>query len=381
MTGILAALTAALWIYLLVGRGRFWLGAERDDARVPPPAHWPSVAVVVPARNEVEVIGDSIGSLLRQDYPGPLSIIVVDDDSSDGTGAAVLDAASGASRELTVLSGQGPPDGWTGKMWALQHGIAAAEAKRPDYLLLTDADIVHAPDSVRWLVAKSLSWGSVLTSLMAKLRCESFAERSHVPAFIYFFAMLYPFAWVNRTGRSTAAAAGGCILVRSDALASIGGIGSIRNALIDDCSLAAKLKAVGPIWLGLTERVRSIRPYPRFADVRHMIARSAYAQLGFSPMLLAACTAGMALTFLAAPLLAAFAEGWPRYVGLAVWLAMALSLLPTLRFYRLSPLWGLALPGIALLYMAYTVDSAWRHWRRRGGEWKGRVHVNAPGLP
>jgi len=379
MTGLLAASTAVLWFYLLMARGLFWRGAERDDGVAQPDA-WPSVAVVVPARNEVEVIGDSIGSLLRQDYPGSLSVFVVDDDSGDGTAAAALRAASGASREMTVLTGQALPAGWTGKMWALQHGVAAAQAKQPDYLLLTDADIVHAPDSVRWLVAKSLSSGSVLTSLMAKLRCESLAERSHVPAFIYFFAMLYPFAWVNRSSRSTAAAAGGCILVRADALARVGGIASIRNALIDDCSLAAKLKDVGPIWLGLTERVRSIRPYPHFADVRHMIARSAYAQLRFSPLLLAGCIAGMALTFLAAPLLALFAEGWPRYVGLAVWLAMALSFVPTLRFYRLSPLWGLALPGIALLYMAYTVDSAWRHWRRRGGEWKGRVHVNASGL-
>jgi len=380
MTGVLAVLTAALWLYLLAGRGRFWLAAERDCA-VPAPSGWPAVAVVIPARNEAEVIADSVGSLLRQDYPGPLSVTVVDDDSSDGTGAAALRAGAGAEREVTVLTGQGPPAGWTGKLWALKQGIAAAEAARPDYLLLTDADIVHAPDTVRWLVAKAQGSGSVLTSLMAKLRCESLAERSHVPAFIYFFAMLYPFAWVARTSRATAAAAGGCMLVRADALTQIGGIACIRNALIDDCSLAAKLKAVGPIWLGLTERVRSIRPYPHFADVRNMVARSAYAQLRFSPLMLLGCIFGMMLTFLAAPLLAIFAEGWPRVVGLAVWLAMALSFVPTLRFYRLSPLWGLALPGIAFMYMAYTIDSAWRHWRRRGGEWKGRVHIDAPSLP
>ncbi len=216
---------------------------------------------------------------------------------------------------------------------------------------------------------------------MAKLRCESLAERSHVPAFVYFFQMLFPFDWVGRPDAS------GCCGRRLHvdpiqcALARVGGIGSIHNALIDDCSLAAKLKETGPIWLGLTERVRSIRPYATFADVRQMIVRSAYAQLRFSPLLLAGATIGMALTFLAPPLLAIFADGWPRYLGLAVWLAMAASFLPTLRFYRLSPLWSIVLPAIALLYMLYTLDSAYRHLRRRGGEWKGRVHVNAASLP
>ena len=278
-----------------------------------------------------------------------------------------------------VASG-GPPAGWTGKLWALKQGIAAAEAAQPDYLLLTDADITHEPDTLAWLVAQSLSGHFVLTSLMAKLRCKSLAERMHVPAFIYFFEMLYPFSWVYRSDRRTAAAAGGCMLIRTDALQQAGGIDSIHNALIDDCSLAAKLKDVGPIWLGLTNRVHSIRPYPAFTDVRNMIARSAYAQLRFSPLRLAACVAGLALTFLAAPLLALFATGLAQILGLAVWLAIAVSFVPTLRFYGLSPLWAPALPGIALLYLFYTLDSAWRHCRRRGGQWKGRVHVNAPSL-
>ena len=215
---------------------------------------------------------------------------------------------------------------------------------------------------------------------MAKLRCQSLAERLHVPAFIYFFEMLYPFSWIYRSDRRTAAAAGGCMLIRADALEQAGGIDSIHNALIDDCSLAAKLKAVGPIWLGLTERVHSIRPYPAFADVRNMIARSAYAQLRYSLLRLAACVAGLALTFLAAPLLALFASGIAQMLGLAVWVAIAASFVPTLRFYGLSPLWAPALPGIALIYLIYTLDSAWRHYRRRGGQWKGRVHVNAPSL-
>lgn len=380
--GVLAVLCAVVWIYLIGARGRFWHGRVRDSGMPPQPTQWPAVAVVIPARNEAEFIATTVQSLLQQRYPGPLSVIVVDDDSSDGTAAAAMRAAPASpERALTVLSGNGPPAGWTGKLWALKQGIAAAEPSRPDYLLLTDADIVHAPDTLAWLVAKSLADRLVLASLMAKLRCESLAERSHVPAFVYFFQMLFPFSWIARTERATAAAAGGCILVRADALARAGGIGSIRNALIDDCALAAKLKAFGPIWLGLTDRVRSIRPYRTLADVRQMVSRSAYAQLRYSPSRLLGATAGLALMFLAPPLLAILAFGWPRYLGLAVWLAMAASFVPMLRFYRLSPLWSLALPGIALLYLLYTLDSAYRHLRRRGGQWKGRVHVDAPGVP
>jgi hopene-associated glycosyltransferase HpnB len=375
-----AAISAAIWIYLLAGRGMFWLGRERDTGRPPVPAQWPSVAVVIPARNEAAVIGESVGSLLRQDYAGPLAVFVVDDDSDDGTAAAAQQAAAGAAREVNILGGQKLPSGWTGKLWALKQGIAAAEQHTPEYLLLTDADIVHAPGSVSWLVAHARARGTVLTSFMAKLRCESPPERSHVPAFIYFFQMLYPFAWANDTSSATAAAAGGCVLLKADALHTAGGIESIRNALIDDCSLARQMKRVGPIWVGLTDRVRSIRPYETLADVRQMISRSAYAQLNFSVPMLVGCLLGLAITFFAAPLLAIFAEGPARWIGIAVWAAMALSFVPTLRFYRLSPLWAIALPGIAALYALYTIDSAWRHWRRRGGEWKGRVHVNAPSL-
>jgi hopene-associated glycosyltransferase HpnB len=378
--GALAALTALIWLALLFGRGFYWLSAVRDNERPAQPARWPSVVAVVPARNEAAVIGESVGSLLRQDYPGPLSVVVVDDDSSDGTGDVAAAAGQGAAHGISVLKGAALPPGWTGKLWALKQGIAAAEAGAPDFLLLTDADIAHRPDSLSWLVAKAVKDKTVLTSFMAKLRCESLAERSHVPAFIYFFEMLYPFAWVRQPKARTAAAAGGCVLLKTDALRLAGGIESIRNALIDDCSLARRLKAVGPIWLGLTERVHSIRPYETFADVRQMISRSAYAQLNYSPLLLAGTLLGMFVTYLAAPLLAIFAHGWPQWAGIAVWVAMALSFVPTLRFYRLSPLWGIALPGIAMLYALYTFDSAWKHWRRRGGQWKGRVHVNAPSL-
>jgi hopene-associated glycosyltransferase HpnB len=382
MTQVLAVICMAVWVYLLVGRGWFWLGPVGDAAQLAGrPDRWPAVVVVIPARNESEVIASSVRSLLQQEYPGPLAIIVVDDDSSDDTAPVARHAATAVpNRELTVITGKGPSGGWTGKLWALNQGIAAAEMSRPEYLLLTDADIVHAPDIVAWLVAHALAGRFVLTSLMAKLRCQSLAERSHVPAFIYFFQMLFPFSWVCRPESNVAAAAGGCMLVRADALANVGGIASIHNALIDDCALAAKLKTVGPIWLGLTDRVRSVRAYNTLSDVRQMISRSAYAQLRYSPLLLAATAAGMAITFVIPPMLAIFATGLPRYLGLLTWLMMAISFMPTLRFYRVSWLWSITLPGIALLYLYYTLNSAYQYLRRRGGQWKGRVHVDAPSL-
>jgi hopene-associated glycosyltransferase HpnB len=378
----IAAAALATWLYLVLGRGAFWLARERDDWQPVPPAAWPRVAAVVPARNEAVTVRDSIGSLSRQDYSGSLQVFLVDDNSDDGT-AAVARGAAGerAAHTLTIVDGKPLPAGWTGKLWAVKQGIDAAEGApaRPDYLLLTDGDIVHDPDSVSRLVAHAEAKGLVLTSLMAKLRCESLAERVHVPAFIFFFQMLYPFAWANRPG-PTAAAAGGCMLVRADALRQAGGIAIIRDALIDDCALAAQMKAQGPIWLGLTDRVRSIRPYPGLSDLRRMVSRSAYAQLRYSPLLLAATVLGMLLTYLVPPLMALFGSGLARWLGLAAWGVMALAFQPTLRFYRLSPLWGLALPGIALLYMIYTLDSAYQHARGRGGAWKGRVQANASGF-
>lgn len=381
MSEVVAIICALIWLYLIVGRGAFWLCGVRDTDRtgldVP---QWPAVVAVVPARNEADHIAASIGSLLRQEYPGSFRIILVDDDSSDGTALIATRAAAFAPNRLIVVGSEGPPRGWAGKIWAVKQGIASAEELQPEYLLLTDADIVHAPDTLAWLVKHARAGGFVLTSLMAKLRCESLAERTHVPAFIYFFQMLFPFSWVSKPHASTAAAAGGCMLVRADALENAGGIASIRNALIDDCSLAEKLKKVGPVWLGLTDRARSIRPYDTLADVRRMIARSAYAQLRYSPLLLAATIAMMVLTFIAPPLLAIFATGLTRYLGIVVWLAMTISYIPTLRFYRLSPLWSLALPGIAALYLYYTIISAYDHMRGRGGQWKGRIHADATSL-
>jgi hopene-associated glycosyltransferase HpnB len=378
---MLSAISLVIWLYLILARGGFWLGSVRDGSRSPAPPRWPSVAIVIPARNEADLIGASMRSLLRQDYPGPVTLIVVDDDSSDET-AAVVNAAAEEARagtQVSVITSHGLPPGWTGKLWAVNQGVAAAEVLqiRPDYILLTDADIVHAPDTLAWLVSKALAGGLALTSLLAKLRCESLAERAHVPAFVFFFQMLFPFAWVNRPDCSTAAAAGGCMLINADALRRSGGIESVRGALIDDCALAKALKTCGPIWLGLTDRVRSIRAYEKFVDVKRMISRSAYAQLRYSPLLLALTIAGMALTFAAPPLLAVFGSGLERYLGLAAWAIMAASFQPTLRFYRVSPLWGAALPGIAFLYAYYTLDSAYRHARRQGGKWKGRVYADA----
>jgi hopene-associated glycosyltransferase HpnB len=381
MTDVLAVICVVVWLYLLAGRGSFWLCGIRDTSRMPDLQQWPSVVAIVPARNEADYIAASVGSLLRQEYRGAFSIIVVDDDSSDATADKAMHAAALVpGRGLTIISSKGPPAGWTGKLWAVKQGIAAAEKLRPDYILLTDADIEHAPDTLAWLIKQASAGQLVLTSLMAKLRCQSLVERTHVPAFIYFFQMLFPFSWVCRPGSSTAAAAGGCMLVRGDALASIGGIESIRNALIDDCSLAERLKKVGPIWLGLTDRVHSIRPYDTMTDVKRMISRSAYAQLRYSPLLLAATIASMTLTFIISPLLAIFATGMPRLLGLIVWLAMGLSFMPTLRFYRLSRLWSFALPAIALLYLYYTLGSAYLFVRGRGGQWKGRVHADATSL-
>ncbi len=380
---VVASLCVAIWAYLMIAQGGFWLCRERDEPVPAPPPRWPAVVAVVPARNEAECIAESVGSLLRQDYAGPLTIVLVDDDSDDGTAAVAERAAADVAgrAELVIVRSHSLPPGWTGKLWAVKQGIDAAEGMQPapEYLLLTDADIVHAPDSLRALVARAESRGSVLTSLMAKLRCESLPERSHVPAFVFFFQMLFPFAWVNDSRRATAAAAGGCMLVKAAALRLAGGIQSIRGALIDDCALGEKLKVQGPIWLGLTERVRSIRRYENWDEVKRMISRSAYAQLRYSPLLLAGTTVGLALTFLAGPVLACAGEGAARWLGLVAWAMMALAFQPMLRFYRVSPLWGLALPVIALLYMAYTLESAYQYARGQGGTWKGRAQANVSG--
>ena len=377
---IIASMVLLIWVYLLAGRGGFWLGRERDDAVPSGQGPRPAVTAVIPARDEAECVGATIASLLRQDYAGRFNVILVDDQSRDGTAQVARDAAAAfsASDRLTVLSGRNLPAGWTGKLWAQQQGVeaASAAAEPADFLLLTDADIVYAPDALSRLVARAQSGGYVLTSLMAKLRCESRAERMFIPAFIFFFQMLYPFAWANNPRRATAAAAGGCMLVHRTTLRDAGGMASIRHALIDDCTLATQLKAHGPIWIGLTERVSSNRAYPVVEDIRRMVSRTAYAQLRYSPVLLVGTVLGLAITYLAPVLLALLATGTAGVLGVAAWALMALAFQPILRFYRVSPLWGLALPAIAATYMAFTIDSAYQHARGRGGMWKGRAQAN-----
>jgi hopene-associated glycosyltransferase HpnB len=379
----------AIWLYLLAARGGFWQAAERDDRPAPGETlswtgAWPAIAAIIPARDEAACIGETVASLLRQPYAGEFNVIVVDDQSRDGTAQAARDAAVSLGRadRLTVVSGRPLPAGWTGKLWAQQQGVALVEdlPNPPAYLLFTDADIVYGADALPPLMARALANGFVLTSLMVKLRCKSFAERLLVPAFIFFFQMLYPFAWANDPRRGTAAAAGGCMLVRRDVLREAGGLAAIRGALIDDCSLAKLLKARGPIWIGLTERVHSIRAYPKLADIRRMVARTAYAQLDYSPRLLTGTIAGLALVYLAPVALAIFADGIPQFLGLFVWLLMALAFRPTLRLYGLSACRGLLLPAIAAIYMAFTLDSAYQHARGRGGMWKGRAQANVSEL-
>ncbi len=380
--GVLGGLCVLIWLHLVFGRRFFWLARERDDRdEAADPTVWPSVTAVVPARDEADVIARSIGSLLAQDYPGAFHVVLVDDESADGTGARALEAARGLGGEtrLSILLGGGPPRGWTGKLWAVSYGVEHASALPvpPDYLLLTDADIAHAPDNLRRLVARAERGGLALTSLMAKLHCSTAAERALIPAFVFFFDMLYPFGVVNDPKRALAAAAGGCMLARRSALEAAGGVAAIRSALIDDCALGALLKRQGPIWLGLTERARSLRPYRTVAEIGRMISRSAYAQLGYSPLLLAATIAGLAATYLAPPFLTLFTDGPSRSLGLLAWALMSLSFQPMLRFYGRSPLWGPALPAIGALYAAFTVKSALDVWSGRGGLWKGRAQAEA----
>ena len=383
---LIASMVLAIWLYLMTARGGFWLAAERDgsETRTAIGSVWPTVTAVIPARDEASCIGETVASLLAQNYPGELRVVVVDDNSRDATAEAAGQAAAtlGKAERLTVLSGRVLPAGWTGKLWAQQQGVAFVNAlpAPPAYVLLTDADIVYAPDAVSQLVARARESGAVLSSLMVKLHCTSFAERAFIPAFIFFFQMLYPFAWANDSRRATAAAAGGCMLVRCDVLWEAGGMAAIRGALIDDCALAKLLKARGPIWIGLTERVRSIRDYPAVADIRGMVARTAYAQLRYSPLLLVGTVLGLMLTYMAPVALALFASGYAQVAGILAWLAMALAFWPTLRFYGLPMVWGLALPAIAAIYMAFTIDSAYQHARGRGGMWKGRAQANVSEL-
>ncbi|WP_208605873.1 glycosyltransferase [Streptomyces albus] len=388
----IAVLSLAAWGWLLLGRGFFW----RTDVRLPErrePARWPPVAVVVPARNEAAVLPDSLPSLLGQDYPGHAEIFLVDDGSTDSTGdlARALAARPPLSVRrgglpLTVISPGEPEPGWTGKMWAVRHGITAARSRMPEleYLLLTDADITHHRDSLRELVSAASHSRLDLLSLMARLRTVTPWERLTVPAFVHFFAQLYPFRRVNRPGSRTVAAAGGCMLLRDDAAERAGYPEAVRDAVIDDVALARAVRdGGGRIWLGLADRVRSVRASPRLRDIWEMVARSAYTQLRYSPLLLALTVLGLLLVYAVPPvaLLAGLAGGAPgaALAGGLAWAVMAGTYLPMLRYYGLPPQASLLLPFTAGLYLAMTVDSAVRHARGRGAVWKGRVYAPRPG--
>jgi hopene-associated glycosyltransferase HpnB len=393
-----AALAAVAWGYLLAARGGYW----RTDQRLPTgpaapsgpgrPERWPSVTAVIPARDEAAILPQTLPTLLAQDYPGAFSVILVDDDSTDGTARAAAalgqDAPPG---RLRVVCGSPTPAGWAGKVWAMAQGLRAAPGS--EYILFTDADIHYRPGTVTALVRAAELDDRVLVSQMALLRADTGWERLLVPAFVYFFALLYPFRLVNRPGAGTAAAAGGCMLLRRQALDDAGGLERIRGARIDDVALGGLLKgavASQRCWLGLTTDISSRRPYPRLAPLWDMVARSAYTQLRYSPWALAGTVAGLLWLYLLPPAAAvaglaglaagAGAYGWLAAAGLAGWAIMAVTYLPMLRLYRLSPLRAPSLPLIAVLYAAMTADSARRHHRGRGGQWKGRtIAAGRPG--
>ncbi|WP_416673183.1 glycosyltransferase [Egbenema bharatensis] len=425
----LTLLSLIIWLYLLVLRGQFWRSDQQLESAsfsLPPtPNSLPSICAVIPARNEADLLPATIRSLLTQDYPGDFTIIVVDDHSTDGTAQAAIEAAESLQQahRLQVMQAAPLPSGWTGKLWAMEQGVQKAQAAAPDYLLLTDADIQHDALNLYRLSSKAVQDSLSLVSVMVRLRCDSFWERLLIPAFVFFFEKLYPFRWVNDPCNPTAAAAGGCILVRRETLNAIGGIASIRDALIDDCALAQAVKSrpplldpdfmgtskfaptsdfmgaskfaptsdfmgaskfaptdspYTPIWLGLSDRTLSLRPYSSLKSIWDMVARSAYTQLDYSPLLLAGTVVGMAIVYLIPPLSLILGVGigsWEiALVGLASWLLMTIAYLPTVQFYQCSPGYALALPGIAFLYNLMTIDSAWRHWRGQGGVWKGRVY-------
>ena len=364
-----------VWLYLAFGRDLFWLFRERDaDQKLLGPVPWPSVVAVVPARDEADVIARSLGSLIAQNYAGDFHIILVDDQSDDGT--AIAARALGSAR-VTVLNGAPRPPGWTGKLWAMHQGLEAGRARAPDFIWFTDADISHTPDNLARLVARAEEFGMVLTSQMAKLSARTLVEHFLIPAFVFFFAMLYPFGAVNDSKRKLAAAAGGCMLARRVALEAVGGIEAIRRNIIDDVSLGKLMKQRGPIWLELSNRAVSLRPYENLTEVRRMVARSAFAELDYSVLKLAGTLAGLVLVYLAPPAVAQFANGPSQMAGWIACIIMVVMMQPILRFYRLSPLWAFTLPIIAAFYGFFTLDSAVKYWQGKGGMWKGRAQSAA----
>jgi hopene-associated glycosyltransferase HpnB len=361
---MIALLALAIWLYLFFLHGNFW----HSGPELPPalPAEAPDVDIIIPARDEAATIARVITSLLGQDYAGNFRLILVDDGSTDGTAAL-----AGVDPKLTILTGAPKPVGWSGKLWALTQGVAASSAP---VILFADADIVHDAKHLSSLTARLVSPRVDAVSEMVRLNCESFAEHALVPAFVYFFQMLYPFAQVNDPLSRTAAAAGGTILLRREALARIGGIAAIKSALIDDVTLATALKRSGPIFLGHSGLARSIRPYTDFADIFRMVSRTAFTQLRYSAIILIGTLIGLSLVWLVPAYEVIFGHGWHFLAGLIAFVLAMISYMPTLQRYDRPKIWALTLPLIALFYMAATVSSAVTHWRGRGATWKNRAY-------
>ncbi|MEH2384773.1 MAG: glycosyltransferase [Nostoc sp.] len=415
----LMLLSLTIWLGLLCFRGQFWRTDQQLEVTETQLKSLPVVCAVVPARNEADLISTSLRSLLLQDYPGSFNVFLVDDRSTDRTAnfAEGVAHAVGKPQQLHIITGETLPPGWSGKLWAVEQGINSASLFAPDYYLLTDADIEHDPGNLRRLVAKAVQEDLDMVSVMVRLRCESFWEKLLIPAFVFFFQKLYPFRWVNNPNNPTAAAAGGSILIACEALERIGGIQVIRQALIDDCALAQAVKtsggqggqrgqgriiqqvsplslpsplsppsssSSGRIWLGLSTLTCSLRPYDSLATIWDMVARSAYTELNYSPLLLLGTLVGMPLIYLVPPMGVILGLVWSNWAialtGLFGWLLMAFAYYPTIRFYKCSLWLAFSLPAIAFLYTLMTLDSALRHWQGRGGAWKGRVYPNPDNL-
>jgi hopene-associated glycosyltransferase HpnB len=394
-----AFLSLSIWLFLLLFRGQFWdaktiledietrKNTDFLQAKVSNNFQHPqlSIGVIIPARNEAELISVTMTSLcdsLRVIENISTQIYLVDDHSTDGTATIAKQTVASLNQQVNsnfhIISAAPLPPGWSGKLWAMEQGIQAASKKQPDYILLTDADIQHHPDTIKRLINKAVTEDLDLVSVMVQLRCESFWEQLLIPAFVFFFQKLYPFSWVNNPSKYTAAAAGGCILIRRQALEQIGGIQTLKEALIDDCSLAAAVKKNGKIWLGLSTSTVSLRPYPHLSTIWNMIARTAFTQLNYSPLLLVGTVIGMVIIYLV-PVFAAifgiFTANWLlAVVGLAAYMIMIIAYSPTIRLYKCSVLFSFCLPLIGFLYTLMTIDSALQHWQGKGGAWKGRVY-------
>ncbi|NEP88910.1 MAG: glycosyltransferase [Okeania sp. SIO2C2] len=382
-------LNLIIWIYLLIFRGKFWLADQRllpiSETEIRKIQYWPSISVIIPARNEAKLLRLTLKSLLNQDYLGNFKIILVDDNSKDNTAnvAKLIAQQNDSFTKLEVISAGNLPSGWSGKLWAINQGIryAKQQTQAPDYFLFTDADIEHRSTNIRQLIIKAEQENLALASLMVKLQCQTLTEALMIPAFVFFFQKLYPFRWVNNPQSSTAAAAGGCILIRHQVLDEIGGIEVIKNALIDDCSLAKTVKQKSTnkkIWLGLTSDTKSRRSYPDLFSIWSMVARTAFIQLNYSPLLLVVTVIGMKLIYLVPSLgiILGVIFSWWEIVAIALLarILMFLAYLPIVRFYQLSPIYAMSLPTVAFIYTLITIDSAWRHWRGRGSHWKGRTY-------